>query len=771
MCGFFCLFMLWPFSNHRIVAGELVVHPGRGRSSVPGGRSSNPPGSISLIQTSAMSEARKQDCSCCHKIDKTRESVTKTRLEFTRETEVLREIVERPGPPGEPGTPCTDGEDVAGPEGPSGTDGGRGETGEDGRDGLPGTGGSQGPPGPPGARGEPGNHGSDGQPGKDGAPGTPGPPGKHGEDGADGLPGKHGGNGKPGEDGLAGEAGPPGKAGKDTTNIKELMIVAKETQTRIDESETKITIIENRPPSPPPTDGWSNKKVHTIIDKRFVKVREDLTNILVKEYKSYRETLVTIRDCKCPEAEKGLPGTPGTDGMKGSAGKPGKAGEPGAAGPPGEEGPPGPPGAQGAPGKNGAPGVPGKDGEAGGAGPPGKDGLHGEPGDEGKHGPAGEEGRKGPHGPQGPPGSPGKDGTPGIAGVHGPQGPPGAPGSPGIMGDKGSPGSRGLQGLPGVRGDLGAHGDTGSPGVDGPIGAPGSQGKAGEDGAQGPTGEKGPDGEDGPVGEPGPPGTPGREGTPGKDGVAGPPGHAGPPGGPGEDGVDGERGPGMEGVIGEAGPPGPPGEQGVEPELGDLPMKAKNISKYVEKVTTTVTNISSNLEIIENEWKETTITVDERYKEITALFQEIKIEINQEVTEIAEETCRADFHSKASPCCPDCKKAKYRVPPKAECTKTGCEHSCVYQNVTCDSDGKTTQPCMFPFEFQGKKHKTCVTSSAYGEVTRPWCFIDTEENRKATTEKELSDVGFCDCTEIRCICPKGKRLDADRKSCVSVEES
>jgi hypothetical protein len=192
--------------------------------------------------------------------------------------------------------------------------------------------------------------------------------------------------------------------------------------------------------------------------------------------------------------------------------------------------------------------------------------------------------------------------------------------------------------------------------------------------------------------------------------------------------------------------------------LGDIPDKAKNITEYVTKITATVTNISTNLKIIEQEFNDTTVTVEERYQEITDQFKEIKIEINQEVTIVAEETCRKDFHAKASPCCPDCK--KFRVPPTGECKKAGCEHSCVYQNITCDAQEKPTKPCMFPFTYEGKKYSTCTTKSAFGEVTRPWCYVDSDKT-----------AAFCDCTEIRCICPKGKRLDDDRKTCVSVKET
>jgi len=192
----------------------------------------------------------------------------------------------------------------------------------------------------------------------------------------------------------------------------------------------------------------------------------------------------------------------------------------------------------------------------------------------------------------------------------------------------------------------------------------------------------------------------------------------------------------------------------------------------VKKIIATVKNISANLLIIENEFNETTMTVDERYLDVTKLFTDIKVEINQEITEIAEETCRADFHAKASPCCPDCQKAKYRVPPKSECSSAGCDHSCVYQNITCDAGGTRKEPCMFPFKYKGESYSTCTTHSAFGEVKRPWCFLDTQKNREAldgSAGKERRDVGFCDCTEIRCICPKGKRLADDRKSCVAVE--
>jgi hypothetical protein len=196
----------------------------------------------------------------------------------------------------------------------------------------------------------------------------------------------------------------------------------------------------------------------------------------------------------------------------------------------------------------------------------------------------------------------------------------------------------------------------------------------------------------------------------------------------------------------------------------------KNASKLIDKVYETITNMSTRVTEIESEFVETEVQVDDRSKEIENLINEMTIEVNQETNIIAEQTCRADFSNKASACCPDCKKAKFRVPPKTECEKAGCEHSCAYVNATCDkSNQKLPNSCMFPFKYLGKEKKSCITVSPFGEVARPWCYLDTEDNTaRAADGKEPMDIGFCDCTELRCFCPKGQRLAPDGKKCVDV---
>lgn len=201
-----------------------------------------------------------------------------------------------------------------------------------------------------------------------------------------------------------------------------------------------------------------------------------------------------------------------------------------------------------------------------------------------------------------------------------------------------------------------------------------------------------------------------------------------------------------------------------------MKTSVENTTKYVEAVSVTVTNISSRLDIIENQWSETLIVIDKQTKEVNKLFTEVKIEMEQEVNEIARETCRDDFSSKAPACCPDCKKAEFRVPPKEKCEDHGCSHSCAYTNTTCGPDGKKLKhSCLFPFKVKGKTYKTCTTQSPFGEVLRPWCYLDTDANARAKDEgDEMGDVGFCDCTELRCICPPGMRLGSDRKRCVEI---
>lgn len=193
----------------------------------------------------------------------------------------------------------------------------------------------------------------------------------------------------------------------------------------------------------------------------------------------------------------------------------------------------------------------------------------------------------------------------------------------------------------------------------------------------------------------------------------------------------------------------------------------------MNKVIGSVEEISSRLTVLEEQRSQATLKIDSEHTLTETHLKEIRIEVDQEVTEIAEEVCRADFSAKASPCCPNCTKAAYRVPPKEECESKGCEHSCAYENVTCTENGdRLEKHCLFPFTMGGKKYTTCTTDSPFGEVERPWCYLATQKNKeKKSLEEEMVDVGFCDCTDLRCICPKGKRLGKDGKTCVEAERN
>lgn len=196
----------------------------------------------------------------------------------------------------------------------------------------------------------------------------------------------------------------------------------------------------------------------------------------------------------------------------------------------------------------------------------------------------------------------------------------------------------------------------------------------------------------------------------------------------------------------------------------------EKLGPLIDKTMETVSDMSTRVKVIESDFIETKVVVDSRTKEIEAMIKDITIEINQEVNIVAEETCKADFTKKASTCCPDCKKAAFRVPPKQECEEAGCDHSCAFVNATCDKKKKKLKhSCMTPFKYLGVEQKSCITASPFGDVLRPWCYLDTKENTdRAADGKEGLDIGFCDCTELRCFCPPGQRLGPDRKKCVDV---
>lgn len=144
---------------------------------------------------------------------------------------------------------------------------------------------------------------------------------------------------------------------------------------------------------------------------------------------------------------------------------------------------------------------------------------------------------------------------------------------------------------------------------------------------------------------------------------------------------------------------------------------------------------------------------EEAVDDLGGMVKSMGEEVGQEIDELASETCKADFTKNVSPCCPDCKKAAFKVPSKKECVDAGCKHSCAYVNATCDEDGnQKKEPCLFPFKLSGKTYSDCTTESPYGEVERPWCVLDTEENRasKGTDASKLT-TGFCDCPKVKCV--------------------
>jgi hypothetical protein len=200
-------------------------------------------------------------------------------------------------------------------------------------------------------------------------------------------------------------------------------------------------------------------------------------------------------------------------------------------------------------------------------------------------------------------------------------------------------------------------------------------------------------------------------------------------------------------------------------------VAVENTTTYVNKLIESVTEIQTRQTVLEELLSQMNVTINSEIKQTEMELKDIRIEIDQEITEIAEEVCREDFTQKASPCCPNCTTAAFRVPPKEECEKKGCEHSCAYENITCAENGdRLERPCVFPFKIGGKEYTTCTTDSPFGPVERPWCYLDTWKNKEQTSfNEELVDIGYCDCTELRCICPKGKRLGSDGKTCVEVE--
>lgn len=684
-------------------------------------------------------------CPCCPKLEALRLKQSELQSEAHVEIEQLRKKVTLPGPPGATGQTCQDGEDVAGPPGNPGKDGAAGEPGTPGLNGRDGDPGAQGAAGSPGASGDNGKDGMDGEPGLPGSPGSPGQSGESGANGAPGLPGPPATAGKVGEPGPPGIPGLRGPPGKQLGDREELTTVTSNLWTRVRSLETTITLLNEEIVQPPIPGGWTNQQVKIYIHEQFKLVKEKITTRHRRVQATFKESITKIRHCDCPEAEagpRGLPGDPGRAGEPGSAGAFGDVGLPGHDGEEGPMGSPGPPGPAGA---NGMNGPRGGDGAKGKSGSPGMDGLPGMPGAEG--GP----GERGATGDPGLPGASGEPGSPGLNGAEGRKGMPGAPGNDGDPGRPGNPGADGLAGqtgaagLPGPPGPPGADGERGLDGANGGVGSPGSPGKPGPDGGPGQPGIEGSAGQEGSVGPPGPQGPSGKDGNPGKEGRDGPPGHAGAGGPGGVDGKDGQPGEAGAGLPGLPGPPGPAGPDGDPADLENLRQKIDVVDSFIQKTTATTAELVTRTTDLEHYVSEEVHVIDDRREDIEALFRDIHQEISQEVEETAEETCRAEYQARATPCCPDCKKAKYRTPKNEECEALGCPGACAYVSVTCDAEGqKLSKGCLFPFTYEGVESNECRTDSPYGEVTKAWCAV----TGGAAAEEQ---IGFCDCTEVQCV--------------------
>jgi len=701
-------------------------------------------------------------CACCPKVEALRGALRELRVHTNEEIAALRLKVGSAGPPGPVGLTCEDGADVAGPPGPPGMDGAVGEPGMPGLAGKDGTPGVAGTPGQPGARGAPGKDGADAEPG---TPGVSGPPGISGEAGADGsagapgLPGGPGDRGKPGTPGTPGLKGPPGKQLGDEEEVfsltEELL-----SRTMLGESTLGMLGAEKNISI---EGGWTNGQVKELIMDQMVSVNERVTMVLRAVVGTMEEKLITVRVCGCPPAEmgpRGAAGEPGKAGLPGEVGAQGDGGLDGAGGEDGAVGLAGPPGL---PGQPGEPGSPGKDGEPAKAGMPGTDGLPGMAGADGEPGEKGEAGDPGTAGSAGTPGEPGRAGGPGREGLPGEPGADGAPGKPGPPGLDGAEGADGIGGLPGGRGAPGEPGDRGEDGAEPAMGSPGSPGKPGADGPPGPPGEEGAAGHEGLTGSSGPVGPSGKDGNPGKDGRDGPPGALGTTGPGGKDGSDGLPGEAGVGAPGPAGPAGPAGEPGEPPDMGDLEAAVDGAKDQVKKVAGTTTELSVRNTELEHFVDQEVVIMDERSSDIMKLFEDMHVEVTQEVEEVAEETCRADFQARSTPCCPNCTKAEFRTPSQEVCAENGCQSSCAYVKMTCDGNGKKLRECQFPFLFDGEELTECTTESPFGEVKRPWCVLSGQKDVDAA--EGHAEVGFCDCTEIKCTCPEGQKLGKDGKSC------
>merc|ERR1719387_771945 len=81
--------------------------------------------------------------------------------------------------------------------------------------------------------------------------------------------------------------------------------------------------------------GWTNKKVEKLVVKKMEQYITQVRDLTVNYVATFKQTIVKVRDCGCPESAAGPPGEHGPPGVAGAPGAAGAAGEPG---PPGMDG-------------------------------------------------------------------------------------------------------------------------------------------------------------------------------------------------------------------------------------------------------------------------------------------------------------------------------------------------------------------------------------------------------------------------------------------------
>jgi hypothetical protein len=226
----------------------------------------------------------------------------------------------------------------------------------------------------------------------------------------------------------------------------------------------------------------------------------------------------------------------------------------------------------------------------------------------------------------------------------------------------------------------------------------------------------------------------------------------------------------MAGPQGVQGPPGPP------PDTEDLEITIQSTKGYIGKILNISKIITNHQTTVETTIENQLTIVNNSHTEVIKLLSEKKSMIIKKATKVTNITCTecsAKLKGKDKDiCCEDCQKPKFKVPSQPECETLGCSYGCAYSNSTCDAAGKKQPSCMVPFTYLGVSHTECIMHSPFGLTRRPWCYVDSEANKAATSAvasggTKMTDWAFCDCTVVTCICPPGQKLRSDGKTCTS----